>query len=61
VNGETIMVKSEEKLSSVEWASIGTLMFELGNLRTKEKPSNEEQVVIDWMTARISYLESRKG
>jgi len=55
------MVKSEEKLSSVEWASIGTLMFELGNLRTKEKPSNEEQVVIDWMTARISYLESRKG
>ena len=48
-------------LSSMEWAAIGTLMFELGNLTVKQQPSNEEQVVIDWMKSRISELELRKG
>lgn len=48
-------------LSSMEWASIGALLFELSNLRIQEKPSNEEQVVIDWMESRITLLESRKG
>lgn len=48
-------------LSSMEWASIGALLFELSNLRIQEKPSNEEQVVIDWMESRITHLESRKG
>ena len=48
-------------LSSMEWATIGTLMFELGNLTVKQQPSNEEQVVIDWMKSRISELELRKG
>lgn len=52
---------NDSKLSSMEWASIGTLMFELSLLRTNEKPSNEEQVVIDWMKTRITNLESRKG
>jgi hypothetical protein len=54
-------VYDSEKLSSIEWAAIGTLMFELGNLRCKQQPSNEEQVVIDWMETRISELEVRKG
>jgi hypothetical protein len=48
-------------LSSMEWAAIGTLMFELGNLTVIQQPSNEEQVVIDWMKSRISELELRKG
>jgi len=52
---------NDSKLSSMEWASIGTLMFELSLLRANEKPSNEEQVVIDWMKTRITNLESRKG
>lgn len=54
-------MSNDSKLSSMEWASIGTLMFELSLLRTNEKPSNEEQVVIDWMKTRITNLESRKG
>ena len=54
-------VHDSEKLSSIEWAAIGTLMFELSNLRCKQQPSNEEQVVIDWMETRISELELRKG
>lgn len=55
------MSKVKEPLSSMEWGSISTLLYELSNLRCKVQPSNEEQVVIDWMTARITYLESRKG
>ncbi len=57
-----IMINDDSKhLSSMEWASIGALLFELSNLRINEKPSNEEQVVIDWMETRLSHLESRKG
>ena len=55
------MINDDSKLSSMEWASIGALLFELSNLRINEKPSNEEQVVIDWMQSRITHLESRKG
>ena len=54
-------VHDSEKLSSIEWAAIGTLIYELGNLRCIQQPSNEEQVVIDWMQTRISELELRKG
>ncbi|MDA9373882.1 hypothetical protein N9R43_00715 [bacterium] len=50
-----------EPLNSLEWGSIGTLLFELSNLRCKARPSNEEQVVIDWMQTRLTNLESRKG
>ena len=53
--------KTSDPLSSMEWSSIGTLLFELSIMRCIEKPSNEEQVVIDWISNRISYLESRKG
>jgi hypothetical protein len=53
--------KTSDPLSSMEWNSIGTLLFELSIMRCIEKPSNEEQVVIDWISNRISYLESRKG
>ena len=53
--------KTSDPLSSMEWSSIGTLLFELSLMRCIEKPSNEEQVVIDWISNRISYLESRKG
>jgi hypothetical protein len=53
--------KISEPLSTMEWCSIGTLLFELSLMRCIEKPSNEEQVVIDWISNRISYLESRKG
>jgi hypothetical protein len=57
-----VMSNTDSKhLSSMEWASIGALLFELSNLRIQEKPSNEEQVVIDWMETRLSHLESRKG
>ena len=56
-----VMINDDSKLSSMEWASIGALLFELSNLRINEKPSNEEQVVIDWMETRLSHLESRKG
>ena len=55
------MINNDSKLNSMEWASIGALLFELSNLRINEKPSNEEQVVIDWMETRLSHLESRKG
>lgn len=56
------MINDDSKsLNSMEWASIGALLFELSNLRINEKPSNEEQVVIDWMETRLSHLESRKG
>ena len=55
------MINNDSKLNSMEWASIGALLFELSNLRINEKPSNEEQVVIDWMQSRITHLESRKG
>lgn len=48
-------------LSSQEWNSIGTLTYELSNLKVKKQPSNEEQVVIDWMMTRLDYLNSRKG
>jgi|TARA_R110002153_G_scaffold202961_1_gene356025 hypothetical protein len=48
-------------LSSQEWNSIGTLTYELSNLKVKTQPSNEEQVVIDWMMTRLDYLNSRKG
>jgi hypothetical protein len=54
-------VHDSAKLSSMEWAAIGTLIYELGNLRCIRQPSNEEQVVIDWMQTRISELELRKG
>lgn len=55
------MSNDSKHLSSMEWSSIGTLLFELSLLRCNEKPSNEEQVVIDWMQSRITHLESRKG
>jgi hypothetical protein len=48
-------------LSSQEWTSIGTLTYELSNLTVKKQPSNEEQVVIDWMKSRLDYLNSRRG
>lgn len=48
-------------LTSMEWTSIMTLQFELGNLKTKEQPSNQEQVVIDWMEQRLNKLNIRKG
>lgn len=54
-------IKDRQPLNSMEWGSIGTLLFELSNLRCKERPSNEEQVVIDWMKERLTSLESRKG
>ena len=56
-----VMSNDSKHLSSMEWSSIGTLLFELSLLRCNEKPSNEEQVVIDWMQSRITHLESRKG
>lgn len=55
------MSEVKEPLNSMEWNSIGTLLYELSLMRCKEKPSNEEQVVIDWMQARITRLEERKG
>lgn len=50
-----------EKLNSMEWTSIMSLEFELGNLKGKKQPSNQEQVVIDWMKERINTLNARKG
>ena len=48
-------------LSSQEWVSIGTLNYELSNLTVKKQPSNEEQVVIDWMKSRLDNLNARRG
>lgn len=56
-----IIEQRNEKLNSMEWTSIMSLEFELSNLKGKKQPSNQEQVVIDWMKERINTLNARKG
>lgn len=56
-----IIEQHNEKLNSMEWTSIMSLEFELSNLKGKKQPSNQEQVVIDWMKERINTLNARKG
>ena len=53
-------VVDEQPLSSIEWSVLYVLHQELNSLKVKEKPSNEEQVVIDWMQARLDRLEIRR-
>ncbi|MDA8883114.1 hypothetical protein N9I00_01825 [bacterium] len=56
-----IIEQHNEKLNGMEWTSIMSLEFELSNLKGKKQPSNQEQVVIDWMKERINTLNARKG
>ena len=56
-----IIEQRNEKLNGMEWTSIMSLEFELSNLKDKKQPSNQEQVVIDWMKERINTLNARKG
>jgi hypothetical protein len=56
-----IIEQRNEKLNGMEWTSIMSLEFELSNLKGKKQPSNQEQVVIDWMKERINTLNARKG
>ncbi len=56
-----IIEQRNEKLNSMEWTSIMSLEFELCNLKGKKQPSNQEQIVIDWMKERINTLNARKG
>jgi hypothetical protein len=51
---------ASKPLSSMDWSTMSILTAELNSLKIKEKPSNEEQVVIDWMQARLDSLELRR-
>ena len=53
-------VKEDRPLSGLEWSALGALSSELNLLKIKKQPSNEEQVVIDWMQARIDSFNARR-
>jgi hypothetical protein len=53
-------VKEDRPLSGLEWSALGVLSSELTLLKIKKQPSNEEQVVIDWMQARIDSFNARR-
>lgn len=57
---ESIVEDKEKPLSSVEWTLLAMLNSEVSSLKNKERRSNEEQVVLDWMKNRIDSLEFRK-
>ena len=47
---------SRNHLSSLEMNTLNTLKSELYSLKMKNQPSNQEQVVIDWMEDRITKM-----
>lgn len=53
-------VVEKKPLSSTEWTLLAALNGEFSSLNSKERRSNEEQVVLDWMKSRIDSLETRK-
>ena len=57
---ESIVEDKAKPLSSVEWTLLAMLNSEVSSLKNKERRSNEEQVVLDWMKNRIDSLEFRK-
>lgn len=57
---ESIVDDQLKPLSSIEWTLLSILNSEASSLKNKERRSNEEQVVLDWMKHRIDSLEFRK-
>lgn len=57
---ESVVEDERKPLSSIEWTLLAMLNSEASCLKNKERRSNEEQVVLDWMKNRIDSLEFRK-
>mgnify|MGYP000397662445 CR=1 FL=1 len=53
-------VVDEKPLSSIEWTILCVLNQEITDLKVKPKPSNQEQVVIDWLQERLDRLNARR-
>jgi hypothetical protein len=57
---ESIVEDERKPLTSIEWTLLAMLNSEISCLKNKERRSNEEQVVLDWMKNRVDSLEFRK-
>lgn len=53
-------IEDMQPLSSVELSILYVLNGELNRLKVKDRCSNEEQVVLDWMQTRVNSLTERK-
>ena len=57
---ESKTTEDMQPLSSIEWSILCVLNGELNRLKVKDRCSNEEQVVLDWMQDRVNTLTERK-